>query len=195
MSVPSEPAAPPRFSMMIGWPSAFWNRSWTMRAITSVPPPGGYGTMKRTGFSGQPWAAAASANTARPKAAARVASVMRRRSSSFIVSPGEQARSAGRRFVSFAAADAVTERLARVARASEQLAGQGTGMGTSEAHRGHAHADRGHRLAPGIEDRRAQPANAEPPLLAVLGVASFSGARELGVKAVEVGDAVRRVRV
>ena len=30
-----------------------------MRAMTSVPPPGGYGTMKRTGFAGQSCADAA----------------------------------------------------------------------------------------------------------------------------------------
>src|SRR5439155_25632946 len=53
--------------MTIVCPSASDRRFCTMRAMTSVPPPGGYGTMKRTGFAGQPCAharaAAASART------------------------------------------------------------------------------------------------------------------------------------
>src|ERR1700694_508225 len=52
-SVPTAPPAPPRFSMTIVCPSASDRRFCTMRAMTSVPPPGGYGTMKRTGFAGQ----------------------------------------------------------------------------------------------------------------------------------------------
>src|SRR5712692_3348304 len=39
--------------MTIVCPSASDRRFCTMRAMTSVPPPGGYGTMKRTGFAGQ----------------------------------------------------------------------------------------------------------------------------------------------
>jgi hypothetical protein len=34
-------AAPPRFSITIGCPSCLESGSCTMRAITSVPPPGG----------------------------------------------------------------------------------------------------------------------------------------------------------
>jgi hypothetical protein len=40
-SVPMEPAAPPRLSISTCWPSSVEKRSCTMRAITSVPPPGG----------------------------------------------------------------------------------------------------------------------------------------------------------
>src|SRR5687767_4168726 len=47
--------------MTTDWPSASARRLCTMRAMTSVPPPGGYGTMKRTGFAGQSSARAARA--------------------------------------------------------------------------------------------------------------------------------------
>jgi len=41
ISVPTEPPAPPLFSITMGCPSAAWKRFCTMRAMTSVPPPGG----------------------------------------------------------------------------------------------------------------------------------------------------------
>jgi hypothetical protein len=37
-------------------PSALPSLSATARAATSVEPPGGYGTMKRTDLAGHPWA-------------------------------------------------------------------------------------------------------------------------------------------
>jgi hypothetical protein len=39
------PPAPPPFSMTTGWPSSGRMRSAMTRAITSVEPPGGNGTM------------------------------------------------------------------------------------------------------------------------------------------------------
>src|SRR5262245_59906876 len=44
--------------MRIGCPRACDNLGCTMRAITSVPPPGGYGTTKRTGLTGSSCATA-----------------------------------------------------------------------------------------------------------------------------------------
>jgi hypothetical protein len=50
--VPITPAAPPRLSMMTGWPSAAASFSPTMRPITSTPPPAGNGTISVIGFVG-----------------------------------------------------------------------------------------------------------------------------------------------
>src|SRR5262245_66577038 len=52
------PPAPPTFSMTTGWPSTSASRLETMRASTSVPPPGGNGTTIVTGRAGQACAAA-----------------------------------------------------------------------------------------------------------------------------------------
>src|SRR5207245_11442817 len=52
------PPAPGRFSITTCWPqdsASFWPRA---RARISLGPPGVKKTKKRTGFSGQPWAAA-----------------------------------------------------------------------------------------------------------------------------------------
>src|SRR5688572_55248 len=55
--------------MMTCCPKVSPRRLCTMRAITSVPPPGGYGTMKRTGLVGQSCASAGSA-ASRPRTTA-----------------------------------------------------------------------------------------------------------------------------
>src|SRR5215471_15386778 len=47
------PDAPARFSTTTGWPSALESLSATGRADTSLAPPGGNGTIQRTGFVGQ----------------------------------------------------------------------------------------------------------------------------------------------
>src|SRR6202171_3821766 len=76
MLVPMEPPAPPRLSMMIGWPSCLESGSCSMRAITSVPPPGGYGTMKVTDLVGH-CAEACEAASASAKPVKNARSVMR----------------------------------------------------------------------------------------------------------------------
>ena len=51
-AAPMLPPAPPRFSITTVWPHispSFWP---TIRAEMSVAPPGGNGTMSRTGFVG-----------------------------------------------------------------------------------------------------------------------------------------------
>src|SRR5262245_18011837 len=45
--------APPRLSMTSGWPSTFSTSFAMIRALASVAPPGGKGTMRRIGRSGQ----------------------------------------------------------------------------------------------------------------------------------------------
>src|SRR3982074_958617 len=76
MLVPIEPPAPPRLSTMIGSPSCLESGSCNMRAMTSVPPPGGYGTMKVMGLAGHcAEAGDAASASARPIKNAR--SVMR----------------------------------------------------------------------------------------------------------------------
>jgi hypothetical protein len=50
--------APGRFSTMNGWLKIVWYFSASMRAMMSVPPPGGAPTMMRTGLEGQLWASA-----------------------------------------------------------------------------------------------------------------------------------------
>src|SRR5688572_19247194 len=47
------PCAPARLSMTTCWPHSSASFAPRMRASASVPPPGGNGTMKRTGFSGK----------------------------------------------------------------------------------------------------------------------------------------------
>src|SRR6185503_15540946 len=61
-AAPRPPPAPPRFSITTVWPQICDSFSPTRRAEMSVAPPGGNGTMKRTGFCGQDcaWAPAAS---------------------------------------------------------------------------------------------------------------------------------------
>src|SRR5688572_24506424 len=51
-SVPIVPPAPPRLSTTTGTPRASLSRCATMRPTISLPPPGGNGTMKRTGRLG-----------------------------------------------------------------------------------------------------------------------------------------------
>src|SRR6266571_4226112 len=46
------PAAPGRFSTTRGWPRPSAILGAMRRATTSAPPPGGYGTIRRTGFDG-----------------------------------------------------------------------------------------------------------------------------------------------
>ena len=58
MSEPIDPPAPPRLSIIICWPKAWPIGSCMMRAITSVPPPGGYGTTNLIGLVGHDWAPA-----------------------------------------------------------------------------------------------------------------------------------------
>src|SRR4029079_14995943 len=58
--------------MTMGWPSPSLRRCWRMRAMTSVPPPGGYGTKKRTGFDGQSCAPATADASASPSSALRI---------------------------------------------------------------------------------------------------------------------------
>src|SRR6185436_9437591 len=65
---PRLPPAPPRFSITTCWPQIWDSFSPSSRAEMSVAPPGGNGTMKRTGrcgqFGGEDCAAAAAANSA-----------------------------------------------------------------------------------------------------------------------------------
>ncbi len=49
----TEPEAPLRFSITTGLAEASPSFGWTMRAMVSVEPPGGKGTISRTGRSGQ----------------------------------------------------------------------------------------------------------------------------------------------
>ena len=55
------PPAPVLFSTMIGWPHFTCSFSAATRASTSLMPPPGNGTMKRTGFTGKFVCAAAGA--------------------------------------------------------------------------------------------------------------------------------------
>src|SRR5258706_11159214 len=49
------PAAPPLFSTSTDWPSDSCSFCAITRVPTSVPPPGGNGTMMRIGFEGEDW--------------------------------------------------------------------------------------------------------------------------------------------
>ena len=53
-AVPTLPDAPARFSMITFVPSRCWRQGCTSRAITSVEPPGGYGTTSLMVPAGQP---------------------------------------------------------------------------------------------------------------------------------------------
>src|SRR5262245_50201411 len=55
-AAPTPPPAPPRFSITTCWFQIWVSFSPSSRAEMSVAPPGGNGTMKRTGFCGHPWA-------------------------------------------------------------------------------------------------------------------------------------------
>ena len=73
--VPIEPDAPPRFSIRIEVLRFRSSMGWARRAIRSVVPPGGNGTMMRTVFGGQSCAPAGSAWPSQPhRLAARTAS-------------------------------------------------------------------------------------------------------------------------
>src|ERR1700741_4433067 len=52
-AAPRPPPAPPRFSITTVWPQIWLSFSPSRRAEMSVAPPGGNGTMKRTGRCGQ----------------------------------------------------------------------------------------------------------------------------------------------
>src|SRR5476649_1928768 len=58
MSVPTMVLAPPRLSTMMRWPSASPILSASKRASTSLPPPGGYGEIRRIGRRGNDCACA-----------------------------------------------------------------------------------------------------------------------------------------
>src|SRR5258708_7851482 len=58
------PAAPGRFSITIGWPSASPSAGATVRAVMSTLPPGTKGTISRIGLLGKPCAPAAHATSA-----------------------------------------------------------------------------------------------------------------------------------
>src|SRR5260221_12713386 len=70
---PTMPAAPGRFSITIGWPSASPSAGATVRAVISTLPPGTKGTISRIGLLGKPCAPAAHA----PSAARALASLTR----------------------------------------------------------------------------------------------------------------------
>src|SRR5205807_5580890 len=57
-STPSTPPTPPMFSMITGWPSGACMPCARPRAKMSAGPPGGKGTIMRTGLEGYDWAAA-----------------------------------------------------------------------------------------------------------------------------------------
>jgi hypothetical protein len=46
MAMPGLPPPPPRFSTITDWPSDFWKANATMRAMMSVGPPAGNGTIR-----------------------------------------------------------------------------------------------------------------------------------------------------
>src|SRR5687768_217319 len=60
-SVPIRPLAPPRLSTTTGWPQPSESFCATVREMMSVPPPGGNGTMRRTGRLGYACAAVSEA--------------------------------------------------------------------------------------------------------------------------------------
>jgi len=64
------PPPPPRFSTTTGWPRFLLNSSDTMRAMMSVVPPAGNGTISRIGLLGNAWAEAASGSTAQAASSA-----------------------------------------------------------------------------------------------------------------------------
>src|SRR6185295_18204670 len=73
------PPAPPRFSITTCWPQIWVSFSPRRRAEISVAPPGGNGTMKRTGFCGQACAAApleASASSTAPRSLTKPISIL-----------------------------------------------------------------------------------------------------------------------
>src|SRR5262245_58632493 len=57
MPAPIAPEAPPRLSTTIGVPRLCWSWGCTTRATWSVMPPGGNGTIRRIGCTGQACAA------------------------------------------------------------------------------------------------------------------------------------------
>src|SRR6185503_2870030 len=67
-AAPTPPPAPPRFSITTCWPQICESFSPRSRAEMSVAPPGGKGTMKRTGFCGHDCACAH--DIARPRSRA-----------------------------------------------------------------------------------------------------------------------------
>src|SRR5262245_47201758 len=69
---------PPRFSTTICWPQMSDSFPATTRAMASVPPPGGNGTMRRTCRAGQAWARARRAVSAATPVAATAATKRRR---------------------------------------------------------------------------------------------------------------------
>ena len=80
-SVPMLPLEPVRFSTTTGWPRLSVSRSARMRAATSVAPPAGKGTTKRSGREGDHAAAAwARASEGAPRPAATASRMWRRRS-------------------------------------------------------------------------------------------------------------------
>jgi len=66
-SVPLMLEAPGRFSTVTGWPSASCTLRAVSRAVMSMAPPGGAGTMMRMGLAGKAWAPARPAHSARTK--------------------------------------------------------------------------------------------------------------------------------
>src|SRR3990172_372790 len=68
---PTAPLPPGRFPRGPGWPSSFWGRIATMRAIRSVPPPAAHGQMSWMGREG--YFACAAASEATPAARATTA--------------------------------------------------------------------------------------------------------------------------
>src|ERR671912_139022 len=73
MSSPRLPPAPGRLSTTICHFSVSPSLLATRRVSESVPPPGGLGTMKRIGLSGQAWAWASAGSAAKAAASARAA--------------------------------------------------------------------------------------------------------------------------
>src|SRR5690606_12028348 len=73
-AAPILPPAPGLFSTTIGWPRSLASDSPSVRAITSIAPPGGKGTIQVMGRSGYAAAAAEAAN--RPAIAAAAQTVL-----------------------------------------------------------------------------------------------------------------------
>src|SRR4029450_829025 len=82
-SVPMTPPAPPRLSTNTCWPSCVLNCIATSRPTTSLLPPGGKGTIKRTGRLGEFWARAPAAS-----AASSIAAAMNRDNNVGMMPPG-----------------------------------------------------------------------------------------------------------
>jgi hypothetical protein len=67
------------FSTMNGWPSSFCSGAETMRAMMSLVPPAGNGTMTLTGLVGQLSCASAAPNGAAARTTAEAAALRRER--------------------------------------------------------------------------------------------------------------------